>query len=244
MKFEPRRYSAVLLAADRSLTARQLLMALDCERSGIKPVTPIGEWSVGAGTVRVRANYSRSSRAVADDDGLYPHRVFVADATIDGRPYHLVASPYVRFLAKCLKRLDDSRPMPLIYFKPSMSDVFSHFETTRPTRLAATRISVLMEGDVGLEIVSLSGRNPLRSDLRHALLGVASPYAIRVKGTFIEKRPVNIHADRHGNIWCHLGSEEALINMAAFASVMIRNGHLAPTSSSPLLRLPGEDSDL
>lgn len=244
MNFEPRRYSAVLLAADNSLSGRQLLTALGSERKGLRSIGEFGEWSFATGTVRAQSNYSRSSRTVADPEGLYPHRVYVGDAMVDGESFHLVASPYVRFLAKCLSRLDEARATPLTYFKPSMTSVFSHFEKTRPSRLAATRISVLMEGDVGVEIVSLSGRNPLRSDLRHALLKVASPYAIRVKGTFIEKRPSNIHADRHGNVWCHLGSEDSLLNMAAFASVLARYGELSSTSSSPLLRLPDEESDL
>lgn len=245
MDFEPRRYSAVLLAADGSLTSRQLLSALGSERRKVRSVDiPSTDWSFTAGTVRATSSYSRSSRSKADAEGMYSHKVFVAEGSIDDATFLLVASPYIRFPADCMKRVDRAGDSQLTYVRPSMPAVFSYFEKVRPNRLAATRISVLMEGDVGVEIVSLSGRNPLRSDLRHALLKVASPYAIRVKSTYLEKRPLNIHADRHGNVWCHLGSEAALINVAALVSVLARHGELTSTSTSPLLRLADEESEL
>jgi len=241
-QFEARRYSAVLIAADDTLTSRATLVALGCPARQIKKVdVASSDWAFVAGRVEADTNYSRAIRSAVGSEGTYSHRVYAAEGQIGGNPYLLVASPYVRLLGDCITRIDRSRNQAVVYLKPSMDRLFGFFESMRPSELSATRITVLMEGDVGLELVSLSGRNPLRSDLRHALLEVASPYSIRVKGTYIDRRGMNLHADRHGNFWFHLGSEAALVNVAAFLSAGSQHGDLRATTNSPLKRVADEE---
>lgn len=242
--FEARRYSGVLIDDPGLSSPGAVLERLSIAKSRQFDVTTqVDGWHVVRGRILSDTPHYSSTSAPRTPGGSYLTDLYVA-ANIRGSSKVLLASPYVRLLASCIENLDDHPKLGRVQFlKPDMNALFTHFERARTTQMSATRISVLMEGDVGLELVSLSGRNPLRSDLRHALLEVASPYSLRVKGTYVHSRGTNMHADRHGNIWWHLASEDSLTNVLAFVDILLKAGRLTRTTSSPLRRASQEDEN-
>ncbi len=240
--FEARRYSAVLIDDPDLPDIESVLHALRVPKSRQTPIdTVVADWQIRRASILGDAPHYPESNAQRTESGSYLTELYVAAPDDDKKSGIFLASPYVRLLTKCLTEITSDLRHDIRFAKPNMNALFTHFERTRTPHLSATRISVLMEGDVGLEVVSLSGRNPLRSDLRHALLNVASPYSIRLKGTYLDGRGTNIHADRHGNVWWYLASEASFTNVLAFMNVLRRDGQLSFTTNSPLKRAFQED---
>jgi hypothetical protein len=242
--FEARRYSAVLINDPDLPDVASVMRSLRVPKSRSTPIDiAVTDWTVARASIIGDTPHYPAANAHRTESGAYLTELYVAAPTDSASSGVLLASPYVRLLATCLRDMASSVRRDVVFVKPDMDALFTHFERTRTPHLSATRISVLMEGDVGLEVVSLSGRNPLRSDLRHALLKVASPYSIRIKGTYLDSRGTNMHADRHGNVWWYLSSEAALVNVLAMINVVRHGGMLSQTTSSPLKRAFQEDEN-
>ena len=149
-------------------------------------------------------------------NGLFPHYISVsaiAGASVKSdQHWLLVSAPYVRILREIDKQLRlRAKESTMVYLVPRIDRVFEFMSRYRPS-LKATRITVQISGDVGVEQVTLTGRNPLRSDLVQALNSVAEPYSIRIDVTEPDEK-VGVYLDRHGNFWWYLRSPKQLANV-------------------------------
>jgi hypothetical protein len=178
---------------------------------------------------------SMTSKGEASDDGFL-HAVYVGSASLRaGAPrrsgWVLLASPYVRLL-RDLRQVARNRT-DIEFLAPKMERLFSYFEEHR-TGLRVPRIVVQMFGDIGVETVALSGRSPLRSDLRQALERVSLPYAIRIADVDEAARP-SVSFDKRGQIWWHLRTQDQLNDVLTKIRLVDDIDAFASTSRWPTL---------
>jgi hypothetical protein len=237
--FEARRYSAVLVDDPRVTSVGTVARAWGLHGKSVRSIEGFG-WSVTRLTYGSRKNHYPPSVRVTKHGEGHPHEIYLATPPRDsGFSGMLIAAPYVRLLRESIGRLDANLEgdAALAFSAPDMNALFAHFETSTHRHMRASHIEVKMR-DNGLDHVALSGRNPLRSDLRHALLQVARPYAIRVRTDSVrDMRPTNVNLDQHGNIWWHLSGESAWGNVLPVLQLLIDEFELGVTHDLPLLKL-------
>lgn len=175
-----------------------------------------------------------------------PHALYVGTAILpissEPRLVTLVASPYVRLLDAVLTGLNAAMSPPsLTFVRFDMRRLYQHFESSPGDTLRATRVSVRVTGEAGLELVSLSGRNPLRSELRHAIQEVAEPYGVRLDVGRPGRRASRVHLDRHGNIWWYLNEEQEVKFPLLILAALGQEGFFQSTRVCPLRRRTDDD---
>lgn len=248
--YERRRYSAVLVTHPQLGKYADLNRVLGASASAGATVK-LGK--SGWRTVRFEylsttSLYSRSRvkpEARARDNG-FAHDMYCAispDLPGLGSPVMLVASPYVRLLARILKRVTkDLAPPGAQYVKVDMPAAYKGFSSHVPG-LTATRVTLSMPGDGDdVEFVSLTGTNPLRSDLRAAVQEVGEPFALRVEASISGEPNSKVHIDRHGNLSWYLTTEDRMTHayrtIEAFDGLRLLNfGRALPLDKKP------DDSD-
>jgi hypothetical protein len=236
--FEARRYSAVLVNDARVTSVDDAIRSWGLNGPSNEVFAGLG-WTVTRVTYGSRKNYYPSNVQVVKHGEGHPHEIYIASPPPETLRGLLIAAPYVRLLRESISRLDANLAGDdaLAFSVPDMGELFSHFETSSHRHLRASHIEVKMR-DNGLDHVALSGRNPLRSDLRHALLKVARPYAIRIKADSVrDMRPTNINLDQHGNVWWHLSGEAAWGNVLPVLQLLMDEFELGVTLDVPLLKL-------
>jgi hypothetical protein len=188
----------------------QLTSVADIPRLiGVKP-QPVaefqaGEWTVWRWEYVHQRNLYPTKHIVLEErnrDGGWAHDLYVAQRLVGGVSYVVLASPYIRLLRQLNEDLTRAvaEANALMYLSVDMSKVFASFQT-RATRLTATKVTLeILDELENLELVSLTGSNPLNSKLHAQIKAVADPYAIRVEiANGSEKARVSI--DRVGNLW-------------------------------------------
>lgn len=243
--FEARRYSAVVVHDDRLVSLKDVLNGLDASLPSRKSFTN-EKWSVERITFKSRRNYYPPGVNVRTRGSGHPHEMYVVhgDHTKAGGMF-VVAAPYVRLLAEAMRRLDEGLQgdAPLRFARPSVDKLFDHFQWSTHRFMRASRIEVCMRQS-GLDRVALSGRNPLRSDLRQALHAVSLPYSIRVQCSFADDiRATNVNLDAHGNFHWHLSNERSWDNVVPLLDLVLANVPLEDTEDFPFRRLSLRDDD-
>lgn len=155
----------------------------------------------------------------------------------------LVISPYVRLLNRILSRLNGfmGRDSRLEFVVPDLDDVFLRFERAGYDFMDATRISVKDKNEPTLDVVSLSGKNPLKSNLRQELRKVGPAYSVRMSVSTVH-REVNVHLDRFGNFSWYQRDEDDLLAPIRAVDGLLRTVQVTSTTSLPTKRIDETDS--
>lgn len=237
--FEGRRYSAVVVIDPRiehpgsisTLLGQSGGDVTECvvtepkwESSWVEYLAPI-------------SHYPASIQRLAGDGGV-PHELFVSTGKLAigrrGLSACLIASPYIRILERTISRVSEALGKPTPSFASiRMPEVYSHFARSSSLEVRASRVSVQMNSESGkLDLVALSGQQPLRSELREKLDEISTPYSIRLDIRYpdISSR---IHFDRHGNFWWYLSSERATLNPVRILSLLSGEQLLESTRTEP-----------
>jgi hypothetical protein len=242
---EQRRFSAVVLhhpdLVNHSALRRLLGAAVASSQSLGRPASG---WNV----TRFEYLWNRSlypDTVVRPDDqqrqGGYAHDVYAAYAPArDNQPAAvLLASPYVRLLSSINTTLRRAlNPPALQYGALDMDGVYRYLSSVE-NGTPARRVTLQILNEPGLELVSLSGKNPLHSELHAALARVAAPYAVRVEA---EDHGENcrVNLDRHGNVWWYQTVEAKFLVTLKFLATIRMLGVIHSTRHFPLSRA-GDD---
>lgn len=242
-----RRYSAV------ALTHPNLRSTDDIQRLAMKLPGGIvrGEYVVGSSVVlRVAFDSPRNhftsfeAPAVASAKG-FTQELFLARVELPGKPQPTVAAlviaPYVRLLNRYVTAMSSALEFPRpAFLVADMDRVFEFFEVTRYKWMDATRVSVKDEREPTLDLVSLSGRNPLKSNLREELRRVGPAYAVRLEVRRTLPR-TNVNADRFGNFWWYTRDWRDVVNPLAAIAELLSNVPIASGKFNPTRRLSFDD---
>jgi len=236
-----RRFSGVLMRANGLSTLDEATTVFGSLFEGKGKLVRVGVptgWQIRVTEMYHRRSlYPASIGPTPDSSGdRYGHTVYLGSATFKlgeakRSSWVLLASPYVRLFAD-LKRLLQDR-MNLKFLAPDMKMLFSHFEEHR-AGLRVPRIVVQMFGDVGVETVALSGRSPLRSELREALENVSRPYAIRIADT-TQDVGTSVSFDKRGAVWWHLRTQNQFAYILNLVRLVDDIGAFVTTSRWPTL---------
>lgn len=173
---------------------------------------------------------SKDQFAVGKD--LFRQEYYVAVAP-DGIDVALIISPFVRLLDRILTRVSrvQDAQSPLTYAVPDLDEVFRAFEDEQFNFMTATRISVKKDEDPIVDLVSLSGRNPLKSNLREDLRKAGNAYSVRM-AVGPKGQQINVYLDRFGNLswfqrkeadlWAPLRALGALVEFVSINEVASR----------------------
>lgn len=227
-----------------------LKRVMETSRSFPIDPTPHG-WLASRIAVRSPRNYftSVSDSSLVTEEG-YVQEVYVAiykyqdSAEAVTRTAVLLMAPYVRLLNRLITRvarlLD---PAHLAFLTPDLDEVFTHFERSTINGLRATRISVKDESEPTIELVSLTGRNPLKSNLRAELRRVGPAYSIRISVDSTSEN-TTVHLDRFGNCWWYHRSERDLAGPLSLFSELLSTVRINEGRHRPTYRItPSADAD-
>jgi hypothetical protein len=239
-----RRYSAVLFHHPQVTTFQDLKAALP--RSVGKTSELKGFSSSNWNVQRFEYLFSRSlypahllNPETRKRRNGYAHDVYFAIQTRRGAKHTnnvMIASPYVRLLEAMFGELRRALPAPsLLFSSVNMPLVFENF-IRGEVEMTAVKVTLQMLNEKTLSLVSLSGRNPLRSDLHRAISDVAAPYSLR---SSIEdgSSPSRVEVDRHGNIWWYQIDESRIRGALSLIDAMDGWSSLIPARTNPLDRL-------
>lgn len=208
---EQRPFTAVVVRHE-DLTSLDDLSRL-IGRGEPRPVSEFsaGHWKVWRWEYLHTRNLYPASNLFGDErsrEGGWAHDIYVGQRMIAGASFMVLASPYVRLLRQLNEELKGalSKGPALRYLNVDMSRVFASFQSGS-SQLTATKVTleILDELEV-LELVSLTGSNPLNSKLHAKIQSVAAPYAIRVEIESGMQR-ARLSIDRVGNLWWYQSDE-------------------------------------
>lgn len=237
---EQRRYTALLVQHPGLQRMADLRRVLGTTQTLAKLSGSPRPWKAERSEVLAPRNlyptHRREDEARQSADGRHGHDVYLAMREGDGDGcFGLVASPYTQLLkrmATVLRQgLDGPAPR---YLAVSMRTVYAAL-AQGPAGLVATKVTMQMLNEPGLELVSLSGRNPLNSNLHAAIEHVASPYSIRTEVVGSVNR-CRVNADRHGNLWWYQADESRFPRALEFIECLRDWSALNPVRSLPLSR--------
>jgi hypothetical protein len=244
---EGRRFSSVAIV-------HPSLSAFDTLPSGLKASKEfqvetsfrVGQWHVDKVQFTADRNYFRT---VPSNDlsvtGGYRQDLYLAQGQLKvagmATAALFVLAPYVKLLDSFVRMLQSRLGTPSVaYVVADMNDAFEHFEARVYDWLLVTRISVRDDQEPGLDLVSLTGRNPLRSNLREELKRVGPAYSMRF-ATAVTGFPTNVHVDRFGNYWWYQRNEDAIVNSMAVIDELSACGLLQIVHTLPTRRRSSSD---
>jgi hypothetical protein len=246
---EQRRYSCVLLShpqLDSFASVRRLLGAKIAASK--KLVTTDPTWRVCRFEyINARSLYPATNTIVETRErpGGYAHDLYLGSQDTIGNeeyPSLFVASPYVRLLSAFMGSIRHSlgNAEATTYYAVHMQTVYDRVETSESS-VSVTRVTLQMLNEPELELVSLTGRNPLHSTLHRAIKDVAAPYSLRAEIRGADGRPVRVNVDRHGNLWWHQTDDAKIAQPITLINSLISLNALKPTRNFPLDRADDED---
>lgn len=177
-------------------------------------------------------------------DHGYAHQVYVASRRLAPSQTNMVllASPYVRLLQRMVTDISRRLPAPgLQFYSLDMTGIYRAFEG-RHVGLTATKVTLQMLSQPGLELVSLTGRNPLDSELHDQIKNVAAPYALRTE-VILGDHKARVNIDRHGNIWWFQTDEAKIGIVLSLISRLASINSLRMTRTMPLDRAEPDDEE-
>lgn len=248
LAIERRRYSSVLirdpsldgLAAFKRLAGdlADEFLEIECTRPG---------WRVYRfGLIHNRSLYPShlvDPRTLEREKG-FAHATYLAvrDGGQSSSRLVVIASPYIYLLDKLTVRLEyGSRGnRRLKYCAVDMPRLYKEVGGGM-SGLSATRVTLQIRGEPNLELVSLSGRNPLHSKLHNAIKSVAKPYAIRAQ---LSESPelCRLSIDHHGNVHWYQADETKIESALGLIERLRELDVLLDTDSRPLDKVDDEDA--
>ena len=253
--YERRRYSAVLLAhpdvrklADLSKVTRGGLS------SNLTSIRAPGPWRIARSEWLAEKSHYPDHIVPAKErarPGGYAHDFYVgvraaADLPTGAGNLILVASPYVRLLGGFLKRLGQNvRPEPrfVAVDLESAVSIFADMSADSPFKVKRVTLQVLRETQRRLELVALSGRNPLHSDLLQLINRPdrTRPFGLGVAVSDEPEVTIRVNFDRHGNFSWHLSRERQLLSVLRIVDEVLMDGLAVTTRTVPLDRADPEE---
>jgi hypothetical protein len=237
---EQRRYTALLVQHPRIRRLADLRRILGTTQTLAKLSGSPRPWRAERCEVLAPRNLYPSHRREDDarrtDNGWHGHDVYLAVREGDGDAcFGLIASPYTQLLKRMATALRDGLDGPAPrYLAVNMRTVYAAL-AEGASGLLATKVTMQMLNEPGLELVSLSGRNPLNSNLHAAIEHVASPYSIRTEVVGSDNQ-CRVNADRHGNLWWYQAEESRFPRALDFIEHLRDWSALNPVRNLPLSR--------
>lgn len=214
-----RRYSAVVVADDR-VTSMAALQGLAGSRFG-RTRKLSADAGVEAFRVELIDSAFRYSTLPRPDGELFEHVGYVAFFGTSLGRLTLLVSPFSRLLHRVVRDITGRLDPPVEGFL--RTDVPALVRGVRQHDIALNPVSSItlrVQGDDGVDLVSLAGRLPIDSTMFETLeatrvrvgkeqLPLARPYRVRVelRHNIGDKPPLRLNLDRHGNMfWYQAGS--------------------------------------
>jgi hypothetical protein len=172
-------------------------------------------------------------------DAGYAHDVYVATKDFAGRigPVLLVASPYIHFLETIHDTLSMTIVKPAIqYLGADMSTIYKALNAAGENA-AVNRVTMQVMGEPNADLVSLSGKMPLHSDIHDKLLDITKPYGIGVKVEFAGT-DCRVGLTRHGRINWFQTTEDRIAHPLALIDRVNSDRALKKVRRYPLKREP------
>ncbi|MGH9277371.1 MAG: hypothetical protein ACRD12_04600 [Acidimicrobiales bacterium] len=122
-----------------------------------------------------------------------------------------------------------------------MDDAVEHFATISNREIHARRITMQVFSGIAVDLVSISGRNPLHWELMQAIFApeLAAPYSLGIE---VHHRDVTrVNFDRHGNLWWYQADESFFANALHLVDSLAENVLFVNSRSIPLKRAGPED---
>lgn len=244
--YEQRRYTALVFHHSRIADYRSLKQYLGRMRHSTRVnLRDSPEWKASRFDYFAPISlYPDRLKPTTEENEGFPHSMYFAvrrGLHVASDPVVVIASPYVRLLNKIARELRSALPGPAPRFLTlDMGCVHEALRKDVPG-LRATRVTMQILNEPSLELVSLAGKNPLRSELHEALKEVAAPYSIRAE---VEGRTgkVRISADRHGNLWWYQSEESRFERPLQLIDRLAGFGAIKWGLSIPLDRVGEDDS--
>jgi hypothetical protein len=240
-----RRYSAVILqhsAAEFERAVPELGKLLKGPRVQIETIKGWSLWSdrVFSGRLFYPRDVFPVGEAPEPRTG-YAHPVYVAER--QGRIRTLaVFTPFVGLLDRSFGAFPPSEETAR-YLAPDLPRLFEGLgSATNDTKdreiltLRSTKIGIQHNGDTDVQLVSLTGKNPLRSDLWKSVKRKYSPYSIRVHPVVNgeTRNGPSVNFDRHGNVWLFATTPSTISESLKVLQSLTDTGMLKPVSENPL----------
>jgi hypothetical protein len=169
----------------------------------------------------------------------YAHDVYLAAKDYGGKigPVLLIASPYVHFLERIHDVLDQAITQPAIqYLGVDMARVYQALDDAGENA-AVNRVTMQVLGEPNADLVSLSGKKPLHSDIHEKLLGITKPYGLGVK---VEHAGTDcrVGLTRHGRVNWFQTAEDRIAHPLALLDRVHEVSGLKKVRRYPLTREP------
>jgi hypothetical protein len=175
-------------------------------------------------------------------DGGYAHDVYIATKDFGGRlgPVLLLASPYVRFLEAMQDKLTSKVTRPAIqYIAVDMPAVYAALDESGENA-AVNRVTMQVIGEKNADLVSLSGKKPLHSNIHTNLLGITKPYGIGIRVDH-GGADCRVGLTRHGRINWFQTTEDRVAHPLALLDRVYKAKALLKVRRYPLIREPQDD---
>ncbi|HEY0119226.1 MAG TPA: hypothetical protein VGC04_10625 [Cellulomonas sp.] len=205
-------------------------------------------WSLSAVEFTTERNFYRSgpwALRESPSGGGFSHRCWVGVSPGPlGRSNVLLAAPYSRLLESLLVYTSALSPDGgATFIRPDLKVAFERFEIDPElARYRVSQITIQVLGQEAVELVTLTGKYPLRSKIRDALFGdaasghaLARPYALAVQDSR-DRRSPRVHMDRHGNLWWFLANDSAILAVADVLDLFLHDSMRLQVTVSPLRR--------
>lgn len=236
-----RRYSAVLISHP-SLPTTAPRLPVDWEHltgDRIRTRWQLPGWT--ACHAQHLSNRNFYSASIADERALrapggYVHDVLLALPSASVHGAMLVAAPYIYFLRDLVRKLEGHLGQPRPHYQTlNLGRAFNELADPPSDLVRIRQFSVQHRGSSSADRLSVSGRNPLRSDLGRQFATNAgdSAYGIRIEAGFHSDFKTNVNLDRHGNLWWFHRGEGSLANVTSTLDLLRQCDLIGATRAIP-----------
>jgi hypothetical protein len=243
---DQRRFSSLLIAHPELRTSDSLLKRLGASLVALDSVeADRSGWGLRRCEYVAPKNlYPESlvSDSSTERSNGFAHQVYVGAAHLSSlsQTVLVLASPYVRLLQRMVREATRQDSGPAAQFVTlHMPTVYEELERGVPG-FAATRVTLQMLNQPGLSLVSLTGRNPLDSELHSQIKSVAAPYSVRTEVSQDDQH-VRVNVDRHGNLWWYQTDEGKADLALSLVNLLDEVGATRLSRTLPLDRAESED---
>lgn len=207
----------------------------------------IGDWEVFHAIRVSQRNFYAESLAAPDElsvEGGFKHDILIGRSASSRESGVLIATPYVHFLADILKSLEKGIGQPRPSYRAlRMAEAFQRMADPPATWVKTRMFSVKSRLSPGADLLSVAGRNPLRSDLgrQFAMTAGDAAYGIRLQASNHPLIKTNVNFDRHGNLWWYHRGPVSLSNVLPVLDLLMDMDLMQSLRQTPPARRSDDD---